>query len=42
MGNPPFEDVSPIKMVVFHCYVTLPQGSLLGWIPLQTPLSMQL
>ena len=29
MGNPPFEDVyvSPIlKMVVFHCYVSLPEG----------------
>ena len=26
MGNPPFEDVSPIQMVVFHCYVSLPEG----------------
>ena len=27
MGNPPFEDVSP-KKVVFHCYVALPEGTL--------------
>ena len=27
MGIPPFEDVSPMKMVVFHCYFSLPVGS---------------
>ena len=27
MGNPPFEDVSPIKDGGFHCYVSLPEGS---------------
>ena len=27
MGNPPFEDVSPIKKKVnFYCYVSLPEG----------------
>ena len=26
MGNPPFEDVFPIKMGIFHCYVSLPEG----------------
>ena len=30
MENGPFEDVSPIKMVVFHCYVRLPEGSDMG------------
>ena len=28
MGNPPFEDVSPIKNGGFQCYVSLPEGNL--------------
>jgi len=32
MGNPPFEDVSPLKkMVVFPCYVSLREGNCLLW-----------
>ena len=27
MENPPFEDVFPIKMGIFHCYVSLPEGT---------------
>ena len=27
MENGPFEDVFPIKMGIFHCYVSLPEGS---------------
>ena len=38
MGNPPFEDVSPIKMVVFHCYVSLPKGNY-GVLYIQTMVS---
>ena len=28
MENEPFEDVSPMKMVIFHGYVSLPEGTL--------------
>ena len=27
MENPPFEDVFPIQMGIFHCYVCLPEGN---------------
>ena len=27
--NGPFEDVFPIKMVIFHCHVSLPEGTFL-------------
>ena len=29
IGNGPFEDVFPIKMVIFHCHVSLPEGTFL-------------
>lgn len=37
MHTPPFEDGSPIYWEWFHCYVSLPEGTLLGvwlWTPL--------
>ena len=27
LENGPFEDAFPIKMVIFHCYVSLPEGT---------------
>ena len=47
MGNPVFEDVSPIgllEMVVFHCYVSLPEGKngCLDWLLLSHLMHLRL